>query len=457
MTRGMRLCAMGLFLVLSWAVFAADETPGVDWNQAGVELNELLEQIDRALYLAVTGFTSYSAEDQWIAAQSLINLFEGADGPNFDPVGAMAEADGLLFDFAFNLTQEFSSIYDSLSGNEIYIYRDAVVHGRDFLRLAYQSALDTLPSVYSLFGSEDAFRATYAFLLAAKNGMHDPFEVGGLASLVGLLPEHEKPAPDRSLQDLVSKLPDGGTVVLESGTYRERIVISRSMTIRGAQNGGKTILEGLAWDPVIALKPDAPLHLVLEDLTIRGGLSGINASWLIGEEDVQATIALKNVRFEDNKTALAVSNADLTCVDCTFNRNDRAIRSFGYASIVLDRCTISNGTGPDGDISLGGAVELILRDSEIYRMAGQAIFAMDTVSMTLINNIIETAYSPAVAVVATDREVGGRAEQSCGGFMGTNEEELPLGSIAGHSNTITGGVCPVSLLFLTDPAPDDDM
>ncbi|MBE0635496.1 right-handed parallel beta-helix repeat-containing protein, partial [Candidatus Bipolaricaulota bacterium] len=240
---------------------------------------------------------------------------------------------------------------------------------------------------------------------------------------------------------------------------------------------GVTVLEGVAWDPVIAIASDEPVNIVIEDLVIRGGSSAISL-WLV-LSDANVTLTLKNVTFLENGTGLGLGRGTLaTCTNCRFEGNDLAVRAqapdegargsftncvfegngsaisaYGNQTITLDRCVLQNGTDPDGDISLSGSALLEMRDSGLHRAEGRGILLMDTASMTLINNVIETAYSHAIAVASTDASLGPR--QDCGVFMGRNDTELPLGTIDGYGNTISGGVCPTSLLFLTEAAPSE--
>lgn len=171
-----------------------------------------------------------------------------------------------------------------------------------------------------------------------------------------------------------------------------------------------------------------------------------------------ALVTCTGCRLEDNDlavSALAPGEGTLASfTNCVFDGNESVINAYGNQRIVLDACIIQNGTDPYGDIRLAGAASLEMRDSELRRIAGQGIVLMDTASMTLVNNVIETAYSYAIAVASTDAS-SGMSSQNCEVFLGRNDTDLPLGTIVGYGNTITGGVCPVSLLFLKDLAPTE--
>ena len=447
----------------------------------------LSDLLDRATYLAITGFSAYDAEDQRVAAQELVNLFEGPGGPNYkSQTDGVAQEDelGILASFEHQKNANITDLFEGFSYSQFFVFRDVSWNTEHFLRLSYVSALEALRIAYSLIGPKDAFRTSYAFLLAAKGGFDDPFLVAGVQSLRNLLPSTEVRAlQDDSIQAAIDVLPDGGTLQLESGVYRERLIITKSVTIVGAQQGddetradGGTVLEGVAWEPVVSVISDEPVIILLENLVIRGGSTAIG-SWLTLSQP-NVTLTLKNVTFLENGTGLVLGKGTLaTCTNCRFKNNDFAVRAlapeegaqanftncvfdgnesvieaWGNQTITLDRCVLQNGTDPDGDISLAGAASLEMRNSELHRVAGRGIVLMDTVSLMLVDSVIETADSYAIAVARTDARPSDQTEQDCGVFLGRNDTELPLGTIAGYGNTISGGVCPTSLLFLTEPA-----
>lgn len=440
----------------------------------------LLESLDRALYLAIAGFSAYDREDQLVVAQGLINLLEGPDGANYDEsIGELGEG-GMVFNTALNSAHDWTGLYQELCGSEIYVLRDAVVNTDHFVRLAYYAALEARDTVYSQFGPENAFRTVYAHLVAARGGFEDPFLVAGIHQLAALFPSDGSPttgvvAHENELQTLLQDAPDGGTIRLESGVYRERVVITRDVTIQGV-SPEETILEGVAWEAVVAVMGDKTVNVVLEDLTIRSGEKGITTSVYFSNASV--TLTLKNVTFLENGTGLVLGQGTLaTCTDCRFEGNDLAVRAFtpdegarasftncvfdsnertieasGNQAITLNGCLIRDGADPNGNIVLAGSASLKMRDSELRCVSGRGIVLMSTASMALINNVIETEDWQAIAIASP---AGPRGSQDCGIFIGLVDAELPPGMIVGHGNAISGEVCPASLLFLTEPGPTE--
>jgi hypothetical protein len=353
-----------------------------------------------------------------------------------------------------------------------------------FLRLALQASIAALDKAqyYSLSKSTEAFRAAYAYLIAARGGLDDPFLVAGAADLARLFPANSQTVSatqtnENELQTLISSTPAGGIIRLNEGVYRVRAVLTHDVTIQGVLPDD-TILQGLAWDAVLAIASEELVHVTLKDLTIQGGESGV-AAWTHSENG-SIDLTLDNVTLEDNGTAVIAatqtnleatgcrfvdnklgirSNTDdeevlVRLANCTFDGNESALYAYGSQTVTLENCQILNGTDADGDIVVSNAARLDMRDCEIHRVTGRGIVLANTASMALIDSVIETADSPAIAVASTHRDTSGRVVTDCGISLGPTDSDLPLGTVTGYGNSITGGVCPTILEFLTDPNPD---
>jgi len=464
----MRKVLIALVLGVLTACVAAGGTDSesiVTYDELVEAIAALSDLLDRASYLAIAGFSAYDTEDQRVAAQELVNLFEGVDGPNYESLTADVVTEsklGILVEFEQLKSIESIRWLESRLSNQFFVIRDVFWNTEHFLRLAYVSALEAMRTAYSLIGSSDAFRTSYAFLVAARGEFDDPFLVAGIQRLQYVLPSLDAQAlQGDSVQAALDFLPDGGTLRLESGTYRERLIITKSVTIVGASKDhdepgldGGTVLEGVSWDPVILVNSDEPITVVFESVTIRGGRSAVTLAG--ANYEAEHSLSFVSVSLVNNGTALQTwQPTQIQCVDCLFDGNESAIhaRSRASTTLVLDACVIQGGSDPDGDIYLGAASELVMRDSELRRVAGKGIVLADTASMTLINNTIETNDSYAIAIARTGTLSASDDMSLCGIWAGTNEGDLPPGIITGHGNTISGGVCPVSLLFLRDPAP----
>jgi len=458
-------------------------------EEFAVDVSQLLSLLDRAMYLAMTGFLAYDHDDQLLAAQRLINLIEGPAGADYDAsteddvgIGMLASPALLDTSPAFSTGYDWSELMAGLTGSQVYVWRDAAANCKIFLHLALEAALDARDTAYSVLGPENSFRMAYACLVAARGGLDDPFLLAGVANLAALFSADETASYDvtaykNELQDLLLATPPGGIIELEAGTFPTRVIITQDVTIQGI-SPEETVLEGVAWDAVLGILDGASVNLVLKDLTIRGGEYGIATSGggfsPTSEQAGEIALTLENVILEGNATGIAAGSR--TCVtafecqftgnglgirsmsrgdsiridltDCQFDGNAGALSADGEQTVTMASCRIVNGEpSTSGDIQIAGAVSLRMVDCELRRMTGRAIVAADTASMTLIGNTIETRYAEAIAVGGTSIS----SIQNCRIRVGSFLEDLPGGTIAGHDNDITGGVCPVTLLFLTEP------
>lgn len=477
-----------LIALLAAGMLATGQTTAQE--EFAADVSQLLSLLDRALYLAMTGFLAYDDDDQLLAAQRLINLIEGPAGTDYDAsteddvgIGMLASPALLDTGSAFGPSYDWSELMAGLTGSQVYVWRDAAANCKIFLHLALEASLDARDTVYSALGPENSFRMAYACLVAARGGLDDPFLLAGVANLAELLSADETASYDISaykneLQDLLLATPPGGIIELGAGTFPTRVIITRDVTIQGI-SPEETVLEGVAWDAVLGILDGAPVNLVLKDLTIRGGEYGIATSGgglsQTSEQVGEIALTLENVILEGNATGISAGTR--TCVtafecqftgnglgmrsmsrgdsirieltDCQFDGNAGALSADGEQTVTMTGCRIVNGEpSTSGDIQIAGAVSLRMVDCELRRMTGRAIVAADTASMTLIGNTIETRYAEAIAVGGTSISSIQNCRVRVESFLG---DLLPRGTIAGHDNDVTGGVCPVTLLFLTEP------
>jgi len=460
-----------LVLIVLVAVLANTVLVGQDsaQDEFASTVNQLADLLDQALYLAISGFSSYAVDDHQAAAQGLINLLEGPQGESYDETAAVTTERGIgdFFSYFLRVDWPFSSL-DEL-GSDLYVVRDAIAHGSEFLGLAHEAALEARDTREGPMGARDALRVVYACLLAVRGGLDGPFLVAGIHQLAELfsedvpLAEEDLVQLDGHLQRLLERSSPGDEILLGEGVFRERVVITQSITIEG-ESREETILEGVAWDAVLTLTSvsDEPIQVVLKNLSVRGGSTGVIANGPV-------TLTLDNVVLTDNQIGLAVRDgasvegtnvrfvgkdralsasipgepSQVSLSDCLFDANESAVDIDGQVAVSLNSCILQGGTDPDGDIRITSGAALNMHDSQLHRTAGRAIVFDNTVSMALVANVIETAYDYAISMFSSE----------CGRFNRTSD--LPEGTISGYGNTIQSGVCPATLLFLGDPQPDE--
>ena len=458
------LQTLGLALAFAGAAFAgalAEETSTLtSYEEQISELSDLLEQ---ATYLAISGFRSYGSTDQAAVAQGLVNLFEGEGGPNVETVSQESQAPtrGILELHEMLRTADRAAWESVLPWSQMALLGDAFFVGEHFIRLAYSSTLEAKRTVYSQIGPRDAFRTAYAHLLAARGGFDDPFLVSGIRDIALVTSDREaRLDPSDSIQASIDALPEGGTLYIEPGIYRERLLIDKSISIVGLGEQGDVILEGVNWESVVYILTEESIQVEFENLAIRNGRTGLSV--LPHKSESEVSVFAKQLRFERNGTAIALSavNEDgvvhLSCVESDYLNNGTALVASGVATIHLQRCEIE-GTSEDAAITLFRDATLTMSECEIRDSAGIPIWLSPVASLRLKGTTIDGHVNHAILVA--DRSEGLRElneTEGCGVSMSLhywNAENLPDGVVSGYGNEIRGSVCPKSLEFLSDPVP----
>jgi len=460
MKRIMSLLVLG-WLAVSLAVSGADVEPISSYDDFVAAVERLSDLLDRATYVAISGFSSYDSEDQSAAAQELVNLLGGPDGRDYKAVSESGSADegvGIL-ELYVNVQTAIRDdwLSDRVTPDSYFVFRDVAGQAGSFLELAYEVAIDALQS-RSVFGSVEGFRMCYALLVAARGEFNDPFLVAGIQFLASLLPTSIGDSLQPSIQASIDALPTGETLVLEPGIYRERLLITKDITIRGTSQAGdgteETVLESVAWDAVITIASDKPIRVVMENITIRGGGTGIIARSIRDEATVD--LVLRDVVFLENGGALAVEgDSSVECSNCRFDSNKSVVYASGNVIVDFTRCEIRGCRATLlGSAYIQDSASLSMTACRFFENFGNLIVLAPSASMQLVNCDIENTYAHAIVVAGTDPN---NLNSPCGVFMRSvgDEAPLPLGTITGYGNTIQGNVCPATLLFLTDPAPSE--
>jgi len=450
-----------MLATVCWATLADD---AVDPYDVFVEqVAKMSELLDRATYLAISGFKTYSGEDQRVVAQSLVNLFEGVDGPNFMSLdtGATTEEIGIVGLYILLREGSWMDWPSALSISQAYAISDALEAGTQFVQAGHVAAVDALDALNRDAGPEDAFRATYAYIVAARGGFDDPFLIGGIKRLAEVVPSRAMwLRPGDSIQEAIDSLPDGGVIHLEAGTYRERIEIEKSLTIQGSSQEdiatGVSVLEGVEWQGAISISSRAPISVAIEGVTIRGSASALIAG--LPDDEGAISLSLSQVTFENNETALVVSGeSQASCTQCFFDGNESSIWVLGNARVELQESVIKNGEGFIAAVIAQNDAELSMVDCEIENDFGCTIILTSTASLNLVDSSIRGNLGQAINVAGTALRSGmNDMEYFCGSSFGEQALGTTPGEITGHGNVIYGLDLPADLDFLTAPNPDDE-
>lgn len=453
------------------------------YDQFVRQVAQASELLDRAAYLAIAGLRSYNGEDQMVAIQSLINLFEGADGSNFMSLdtGRTDNEMGLIELYDLLHDANWTQWNTPIPSRHIDLFYDALTIGRQFVETAYTHVLDALdglgieadsggattPDEFSelLDGARETFRTIYAFIIAARGGFDDPFLIAGIQQVAEIVPSREIwLAEGDNIQTAIDTIPDGGTIHLAAGVYRQAIEVNKSLSILGASSQeistGATIIEGVEWQGVISIRSDAAISVAIEGITVRGSRTAISVGPAFGADyDLGLAVEFKNVRLEDNEAGLSVyGGAVVRCTDCVFKDNETHAISARVASrIIAQRCHIEGGGSLLGAVRIMEDALVSMEDCSIEDISGFGILLSPTASLHLANSDIRGSYAPAIAIADTGSDLPGPEEAPCGVSLGDGWGiGESSGEITGYGNTIHGVVCPASLEFLTEPEPEGE-
>ncbi len=164
------------------------------------------------------------------------------------------------------------------------------------------------------------------------------------------------------IQETQARCPSGGVIMLAPGVYRERLLIEKSVTIRGAPEG--TTIHG-GWGGAAILVRGEAIRVHLEDITVEGATGyesyGIqvegsaivdlcritcmeNAWGGLWVQD-RAAVQLDSCRLQGNNTHGLVTQdfAQLTLRECTISANGtHGIMALHVSDLLLDSCVIDS-------------------------------------------------------------------------------------------------------------------
>ena len=421
-------------------------------------MNELLEQ---AIYQAAAGIAARSYGDQNLYAQSLVNALEGDASPLYDPSIERPgrEIEGLMPLWARIQTAAIEEIaLDVLPAAHWTALGEAWQGVGPFLLLASKAAQEAVNSGEE--GAAESLRSVYAYLLAARGGFNDPYLMGGTEFLEEIFPSREIwVRSGDSIQDAIDRIPDGGTIYVEPGTYRETLAIEKSLTLIGGARvptiggvHGNTHIKGVEWRPSILVTSETPIVVRIENVMVTDADHGVAVSG-------QAHLTLSRVDFHDNKTGLAVlGDATAICEFlCMFISNEVGVFCAGNSRCeLLNDSRIQWSTGHAGAVEAFGNAEVVIDGSYINGNSGDGILLFETSKLQLTGSSIWDNEGYGIRTTGNG---------CLGGVFATGSARF-TGQITGGGNTIRGGdeengnlqgaVCPAELVFLTEPLPEEE-
>ncbi|MFC2099931.1 right-handed parallel beta-helix repeat-containing protein [Candidatus Bipolaricaulota bacterium] len=441
-------------LVVPLASMAEGEA--VEYDKIVLMIAEMAELTDQAIYLAVAGMSPYSRHDATLQAygQGIVNLIQGPGSRNYDPTSEFTVREGsgiqpLLFALERIAPQASEFIADP-AARSLPLMLSTI--GR-FIGLAGEVAEETAARPPVTYGDPDDLRTIYGCLLAARAGPDDVFLLGGVQTLVDWFPSRMVWAGEgETLQDVIDRVPEGGTIYLEPGTYRGPVDISKSVTIAAYSSGvspafGAVVIQGLPWNVAVDIESESPISVVLRDLEIYDGAAGVLAGGAV-------ELLLENVVIRDCTQGLSVwEGASVSCVSTQFLRNRGAVFLSSDARCELTDCRIAETSQTaillQADVSLtavgcsildGGSSGISVQDRVELHLEGMTIAGNAEYGLIVYTDTcVETGWMEVLAFTGTITGWGNT-------IPGPDEE----------NGNLEGSICPAEYEFLLDAAPADD-
>ncbi len=200
-----------------------------------------------------------------------------------------------------------------------------------------------------------------------------------------------------TIQAAVNQVDDGGTVIVAAGTYVENVVITKNVTINGADQT-TTIVDGNAAGSVFEIDLHSTVTLVLTNLTITNGNS-IGSVWRGGGVDAgfYGNITIENSTITGNTAdrggGVNGSEGELHLTNVQITNNTATIAGGGiynWEHMVVTDSTISGNTAPEGaGVSQEGHfVAASITNSHIDNNIGDGVYAGPSGLVTISNSTI---------------------------------------------------------------------
>lgn len=243
-------------------------------------------------------------------------------------------------------------------------------------------------------------------------------------------------APCKTLIYAVSQAVSGDTIKAAAGTYTENLILSKSLTLKGASMNG-TVIDGNAAGRVLVVQPGITVNI--SEMTLRNGnISNAGGGGILND----GILVLDSVIVSGNKTSGGsasesgggVLNTGNLTIQYSYVYNNSALNSGGGiynapgASLTITDSTIKENSAPNlgGGIYNNGATA-VLKNSELlgnYCPDGGGLYNDNSANATLDHSNL----------VANSGSFGG-------GIYNNNSSSLTLNYVtfSGHHNAKLGG------------------
>ena len=262
--------------------------------------------------------------------------------------------------------------------------------------------------------------------------------------------------PNAKIQNGVILASSGGTVNVAAGTYKENIMIDKSLTVNGA-GASSSIVDGNKAGSVFTLgKNDASVDVSLAGMTLTGGTGTPDTGGIFGGGIINyCSLLVTDCVISENTAGYGggIQNSGIaTIADATISGNAANIDGGGISSrgtMTMNSGSISGNTAKEGGGGIGNSGTLTMNSGSITgnRAAwGSGISSSGTMTMNsgsiTENNATEGGgIRNSGTLTMNSGSISGNAAIVSGGGIG-NSGTLNLGggSITGNNAVCGGGI-----------------
>jgi hypothetical protein len=242
----------------------------------------------------------------------------------------------------------------------------------------------------------------------------------------------------RTIQEALTLVASGGRILVKPGTYDERVVISKGVTLQGSDlETGPAIISQIrtgqsapATEGVIQIETTAPV--IIRDLTVRqDNIRGVNALFYA------VNLTVERVSFEGISDISPIVGNGLTVTN-------NAVQSGGRAAVIVRESRFSvGGVG----MSLGGDVDAILERNEVEHVMSRSL-------CVLVSPTGQGTNAMVTAGAQTNVEIRENVLKNCGTdalrFPGRGFNAIAIQGAVGAATT--GSINVIGNTFQTTPA-----
>jgi hypothetical protein len=397
----------GLIVILVAIPLLADDQPAITYELASQTFAEMLDLLDGAIQLTAAAIMTADSVATKDYVQAVLNLLEGPDSELYDSEnsvdtfgtpGLIPLMDGLRYTDSRQRGYEgapLAIIYPEVFEVGGGWTRDAALFAQAWksvslgLQAASAVAQDIEQSPYNRAPWDDELQTLYAHLITIYGAEDDSFPIGGLTQLSDLFPPREQWARrGESVQAAIDRTPAGGIVHIEPGTYREAIVIDKSLTLIAGSDAsddsavlGPVVIAGSFWGVyAMTIESDIPIDVTIQGIELRDTHGGITVEGPV-------TLHVSDVKFENNRTGLSLARDSETIVEnCQFVDNSTAVLLVTDCSATLRDCVIQGSTDWYGAIVVNSRTDLRIENCDIIDNQGAGVNALMCSTLHMIDS-----------------------------------------------------------------------